>query len=127
MGCRGAGGLWLGTVHRSGVGKLVYSAGGLGGGRAHFYFRLALSLAQSRDLLAGFVRVKLWIAQGFGIGRISRAPGTFGSVLGVLWFAILLAAGNLWVLVGGAAAGAALSVWLCGVAERILKQQDPGS
>jgi phosphatidylglycerophosphatase A len=61
------------------------------------------------------------------VGRIPFAPGTFGSVAGVAWFALLLASGNLWVLVGGAAATVALSVWLCGVAERILKQQDPGS
>jgi len=28
--------------------------------------------------------VKLWVAQGFGVGRIPVAPGTFGSVVGVL-------------------------------------------
>ena len=27
--------------------------------------------------------MKLWIAQGFGVGRIPLAPGTFGSLLGV--------------------------------------------
>ena len=33
--------------------------------------------------VAGF-DLKLWVAQGFGIGRIPVAPGTFGSVLGML-------------------------------------------
>jgi phosphatidylglycerophosphatase A len=69
----------------------------------------------------------LWIAQGFGIGRIPIAPGTFGSVLGVLWFDLLLSTGRTWVLFSGTVAGLALSVWLCGFAERLLRQKDPGS
>ena len=71
--------------------------------------------------------LQLWVAQGFGIGRIPVAPGTFGSVIGLLWFALLLCAGNLWVYLAGTLAGLALSVWLCGVAEKILEQRDPGS
>jgi phosphatidylglycerophosphatase A len=73
------------------------------------------------------VNLKLWIAQGFGVGRIPVAPGTFGSLLGVLWFALLLVPANLWVLIGGTIAGFALSVWLCGEGEKILNQKDPGS
>ncbi len=71
--------------------------------------------------------MKLWIAQGFGIGRIPLAPGTFGSVAGVLWFGLLLLTGNLWLYVAGALAVIGLSVWLCGAAEQILGQKDPGS
>jgi phosphatidylglycerophosphatase A len=69
----------------------------------------------------------LWVAQGFGVGRIPFAPGTAGSLVGLLWFALLLLSGNLWVFVGGMAAGLAASVWLCGAAEKILKQTDPPS
>ena len=69
----------------------------------------------------------LWIAEGFGVGRIPFGPGTFGSLLGLLWFACLLATRSVWLLLAGAIAGVALSVWLCGVAEKILKQTDPGS
>lgn len=69
----------------------------------------------------------LWLAQGFGIGRIPVAPGTFGSVVGLLWFGVLLLTGNLWVFIGGTLLGVALSVWLCGVGEKVLKQTDPGS
>ncbi len=69
----------------------------------------------------------LWIAQGFGVGRIPVAPGTFGSLVGVLWFGLLLATGSLWVLALGTFCGIALSVWLCGQAERILGHKDPGS
>src|SRR5258708_5885089 len=72
-------------------------------------------------------QLKLWLAQGFGIGRIPVAPGTFGSVLGVAWFVLLLASGRLWALLAGTVAGVGLSVWLCGEGERILRQKDPGS
>ena len=69
----------------------------------------------------------LWIAQGFGIGRIPFAPGTFGSVLGLGWFALLLRAGNLPLFLLGTVLGLAMSVWLCGVGEKVLRQTDPGS
>jgi phosphatidylglycerophosphatase A len=71
--------------------------------------------------------LKLWIAQGFGLGRIPMAPGTFGSAAGVVWFAFLMARGRLWVLVFGTLAGLALSIWLSGVGERILGKKDPSS
>jgi phosphatidylglycerophosphatase A len=73
------------------------------------------------------VNLKLWIAQGFGVGRIPVAPGTFGSLVGILWFALLLVPGNLWLFVGGTIAGFGLSVWLCGEGEKVLNQKDPGS
>jgi phosphatidylglycerophosphatase A len=69
----------------------------------------------------------LWIAQGFGVGRIPVAPGTCGSLVGVLWTAALLATGSPWCYAAGALAGVVASVWLCGVAERILGRKDPGS
>ena len=69
----------------------------------------------------------LWIAQGFGVGRIPFAAGTFGSLVGLLWFVVLLLPGNVCWCVVGAGAGIFLSVWLCGSSERILNQTDPGS
>ncbi|HKQ39483.1 MAG TPA: phosphatidylglycerophosphatase A [Verrucomicrobiae bacterium] len=71
--------------------------------------------------------VVLWVAQGFGAGRIPFAPGTFGSLVGLLWFYLLLRTGNFWCYLAGTLSGVALSVWLCGKAERILNQTDPGS
>ena len=72
-------------------------------------------------------RLWLWIAQGFGVGRLPKAPGTFGTLLGLGWLALLLLPGKLWVLLAGLLAGLALSVWLCGRAEEILRQKDPPS
>jgi phosphatidylglycerophosphatase A len=69
----------------------------------------------------------LWLAQGFGVGRIPFAPGTFGSVIGVGWFALLLLTGNIWFFLLGTIIGVALSVWLCGKGENILNRRDPGS
>src|SRR5688572_25980109 len=52
----------------------------------------------------------LWLASGFGIGRIPWAPGTFGSVIGLLWFAILLSTQYLTLFVLGIIAGLAASI-----------------
>lgn len=71
--------------------------------------------------------MRLWIAQGFGIGRIPFAPGTFGSLLGLGWFSLLLLPGRLWLLLLGIVLGAAVSVWLCGFGEKSLGRKDPGS
>lgn len=72
-------------------------------------------------------RVVLWIAQGFGLGWIPVAPGTWGSLLG------LAVAG--WVLRRGATleacvltlTGILVAVPICAAAERILGKRDPGS
>jgi len=71
--------------------------------------------------------MKLWIAQGFGVGRIPIAPGTFGSIVGLGWFAVLLCAHSWAIFIVGNLLAVALSVWLCGGAERILNRRDPGS
>jgi len=70
--------------------------------------------------------MKLWIAQGFGVGRIPFAPGTFGSLLGLGWFALLLCGKSWLIFAAGSAAGIVLSVWLCGEGEKRLQQKDPG-
>lgn len=76
-----------------------------------------------------FVR---FIAQGFGIGRVPKAPGTFGTLLGFAWFAVMVAISGainrgigpyLILLIASIFA----SVWFCGRAEQILGAKDPGS
>lgn len=69
----------------------------------------------------------LWLAQGCGSGSAPFAPGTIGSLAGVLWMLVLSASGSLWVFLTGVAVTVAASVWACGVAERMLQQTDPGS
>lgn len=71
----------------------------------------------------------VWIAQGFGIGRIPWAPGTFGSVIGLAWFAVLLLIAQWSPLAAGVILVASIfaSVPTCEAAEIILGKKDPGS
>ncbi|MFN7140668.1 MAG: phosphatidylglycerophosphatase A, partial [Limisphaerales bacterium] len=69
----------------------------------------------------------LWLAQGFGSGRIPLGPGTWGSLVGLLWFAVLLAFQSPIVFLIGVILSIPLSVWACGEAEKILRDKDPGS
>mgnify|MGYP003393756079 CR=1 FL=1 len=72
-------------------------------------------------------RLIVRIAQGFGVGRIPFVPGTFGSLVGLVWFGGLLIPRSFEFYFFGMLAGFALSVLICGEAEKILKQKDPGS
>jgi phosphatidylglycerophosphatase A len=72
-------------------------------------------------------RLGLFVAQGFGTGRCPKAPGTLGTLLGLPWLVVLLLPGSLWLFLLGILAGLALSVWLCGLAEKVLGVTDPGS
>ena len=67
------------------------------------------------------------VAQGFGIGRVPFAPGTFGSLLGLLWCVLLVASGEYWAYLAGTVFGLILSVVVCGLAEKILNEKDPPS
>lgn len=69
----------------------------------------------------------LWVAQGFGSGRLPIAPGTAGSAVGILWLFLLLAPGHFGIYLGGVIGGFFASVVIAGKAERILGQTDPGS
>lgn len=68
-------------------------------------------------------RAVLLLATGFSVGRIPRAPGTFGSLLGipVAW---VLADIGLGATAGIVAALFLCSVWIAGEAERLLGRKD---
>lgn len=78
------------------------------------------------NIIRDMKRYVVWLAEGFGIGRIRFAPGTFGSLAGFVWFALLLA-GPAWLFFLGAPAVALLAVWICGWAESLLGRPDPPS
>lgn len=69
----------------------------------------------------------VWVAQGFGIGKAPVAPGTFGSMAGIVWLAMLLATRSYWLIIAGAVAGVLFSIWFCGLAEQVLQQIDSES
>ena len=115
----------LGESLGAGLGKPVADALTHANQTREFQDPPALRLRQiKKQVKSHFI---LWIAQGFGVGRISFAPGTFGSLLGLLWFVVLLLPGNFWLYMVGTIAGIFLSVALCGAAEKILKRPDPAS
>lgn len=72
-------------------------------------------------------RCLLLIAQGLGSGRIPGAPGTWGSLVGLAWFGLLCALGNLWVYALGTVLLLGAAVPICRRAERLLQTPDPGS
>ncbi len=66
-----------------------------------------------------------FLAFGFGTGLAPFAPGTFGSIPGVLLFWLTLDAG-LYVQLGVAAALILSGVWLCGESARRIGVHDHG-
>lgn len=73
-------------------------------------------------------RIWIWLAQGFGVGRIPKAPGTWGSLLGLglALAALFFFFGHpaLWPVTGVLIL---LSIPVCTAAEKALDQHDPGS
>lgn len=72
-------------------------------------------------------RLVLWIAQGFWVGRIPVAPGTFGSVLGIAWLLLLAWPGSLVFYLCGIVLSIPVSILTAGRAEKLLGKSDPGS
>jgi phosphatidylglycerophosphatase A len=118
------------------IGTFFINFAALQGNRArNSRLRLRLRQAKTKDTMRTTARdahsftnsLVLCLAQGLFVGRLPLTPGTFGSALGLLWVALLLAAHNAWLYAAGTLLGITASVWFCGQAERILSQTDPGS
>lgn len=67
----------------------------------------------------------LLISTCFGIGKLPVAPGTFGSLIGLLLFFVFLSVQNLTVFIVGTILFVAISVYFCGIAESLLNEKDP--
>lgn len=75
----------------------------------------------------GMDRLVLWVAQGFGSGNLKPGPGTWGSVVGLIWTWLLLAPNSMtgwWI---GVLSAIAWAVPVCSRAETLLKTEDPPS
>ena len=66
-----------------------------------------------------------WLAFGFGSGLLPVAPGTWGSALVILLYALLPQLPLVW-LIAGLVLLALLGVWICGVSARRLGVHDHG-
>lgn len=71
-------------------------------------------------------RLILFLATGFGVGRLPVAPGTAGSLVGVAYW-WLLTHGAVWLYWPLFALVALAAVWLCGAAAEIQRKPDPPS
>ena len=60
------------------------------------------------------------------VGRIRRAPGTWGSVAGLLYFTVFFAPQSVLGTIVFGAAGLYLAIAMCGEAEFRLGRRDPG-
>ncbi len=72
-------------------------------------------------------KLLVFIAEGFGVGRIPFAPGTFGTLLGFVLLAVLLLPASLWFFLSGMIVAIGISIVACGEAEKALGVHDPGS
>ena len=73
-----------------------------------------------------FDRGILWLAEGFGSGRLRPGPGTWGSLVGCILSVPLLSL-PLWLSISLTLAAILLAVPVCSRAEALLGKTDPGS
>jgi phosphatidylglycerophosphatase A len=71
--------------------------------------------------------VILFLSEGFGSGRSPIAPGTCGSLVGILWFVLLLTTRSLYFYIFGTVSAVFLAIYLCGAAEKIIQIKDPAN
>jgi phosphatidylglycerophosphatase A len=71
-------------------------------------------------------QLALWLATVLGIGRIPFAPGTFGSIPGVLLALWLHHLGLPWLEGAAIVVIFAVGIWAAGEAERFFQLTDPG-
>lgn len=80
-----------------------------------------------RELISISDRMILFLAQGLGSGRIPVAPGTFGTVVGMVLVWAMLQLTSPWIFLVFTALLIPISIFLSGKAEKILGSTDPGS
>lgn len=72
-------------------------------------------------------RAVLFVAEGFGSGRLKPGPGTWGTCVGLAWHALLVGLLPPWAWAAAVVVTTFLAVPVCAKAEKLLGQEDPGS
>jgi len=70
-----------------------------------------------------------WVAAVATLGPIGQklpAPGTWGSLAGLLYFRVFFTRVNTWENIGISVVAAVIAAWFCGMAEVVLGKKDPG-
>jgi phosphatidylglycerophosphatase A len=73
----------------------------------------------------GMDKLVLFLAEGFGVGRIPFLPGTFGTGVGFVWIYLLLLPRSLSIYLAGIVLGFFAAVYIGQRAEEILRLKDP--
>jgi phosphatidylglycerophosphatase A len=68
-----------------------------------------------------------FLATGFGVGNVPGAPGLAGSLVGLVYWWLLVRSGHVWVYWVAVVVGIVLAVWLAGEAAELLRDPDPAS
>jgi phosphatidylglycerophosphatase A len=69
----------------------------------------------------------VWLARGFDTGLLPKGPGTWGSLVGIVWVMLLVSFRSRDIYIYGTTIGVIASVLICERAEKILKEHDPSS
>lgn len=69
-------------------------------------------------------RLLLFLASSFGVGFLPGPKGTYGSIVGVVWYFLLRQTASAAAYLAWTFAGIAAGVWLAGKAEKILALKD---
>jgi len=69
----------------------------------------------------------VWLARGFNSGLLPKGPGTWGSIVGILWTMVLVSFRSKEIYIWGTFISVFASIWICERAEKILNQHDPSS
>jgi len=70
-------------------------------------------------------RPSTWLATGFGAGFLWPAPGTWGTLLGLLFFVFFLWPQGIYVQLAAWAVVTVLGTWSADLTARILDKEDP--
>ncbi|MCP3899092.1 MAG: phosphatidylglycerophosphatase A, partial [Desulfobacteraceae bacterium] len=70
-------------------------------------------------------KVIIFVATGAGLGKIPFAPGTFGTLLGILFVLVFKVINPMYETIYVVAL-IIFAIWIADKAEKILKQKDPG-
>ncbi len=70
-------------------------------------------------------KVIIFVATGAGLGKIPFAPGTFGTLLGILFVLVFKIINPMYETIYVVAL-IIFAIWIADKAEKILKQKDPG-
>lgn len=69
----------------------------------------------------------IFLAQGLGSGKVRYAPGTFGTLAGILVFYVAIYPLDIYLQIALIVVSSIFGIWLTASASRFLQKEDPAS